>query len=134
MQNDMINANVNRDKANLESQIQAQRPVWADTLAQGLKQIGNTNEENGVYNSGQRLNQQDQYQVGQSRAQANYENGVRNQEANLVANAQQQLTANAQQNAEQQLAAQQRVAQDQMSSNPVYGQIMSQLLGSMIGG
>lgn len=126
-----INANKARQTSALDAQLQAQRPQWADTLTQGLKNIAGNAESNGVYGSGKRLDDQNEFQVGQERAQQNYESGVNNQIGDLNANADSQLLGLAQQNAEQQLAARQRLAQSQMAnnSNPVIQNFLQAMLG-----
>lgn len=130
LQQNQINSTVARQKAGLEAQLQAQRPAWADSLARGLRNIGGAAEASGVFRSGQRLQNQGEFQVDQSRAQNNYEAGIRGQEGDLQAQAQAQLFDLARQKAEQELSARQRLAADsvQNGTNPMLAEYLNSLI------
>lgn len=130
LQQNQINSTVARQKAGLESQLQAQRPAWADALSRGLRNIGGNAEANGVFRSGQRLRDQSEFQVDQSRAQNNYEAGIRGQEGDLQAQSQNQILDLARQRAEQELAARQRLASDavQTGSNPLLMEYLNSII------
>lgn len=131
MSQSQINANVARQNAGLEAQLMAQRPAWQDALTRGVHNIGGNAESNGVYNSGQRLTQQNEFQTDQARAQANFEGGIRGQQADLRVTADSQLLDLARQNAEQELIARQRLAQQQVTNqqNPVFLEFLKSQLG-----
>lgn len=125
-----IGAQKAKTNANLQGQLDAQRPVWAEQLSRGLKTIGDSAENNGVFRSGQRLTNQNEFQTDQNRAQAGFEGGIHNAMGEADANASLQLQALARQQAEQELAARARVAQTQMQNqtNPVLQQLLMQAL------
>lgn len=127
-----IQSQVARQKEGLSAQLEAQRPVWADALSRGIRNIGGNAEASGVYKSGQRLQNQNEFQVDQSRAQNAYESGIRGQQADLGAQLQAQMQDLARQQAEQELSARQRLSQESLSNqvNPLLTEfIRSQLQG-----
>lgn len=125
-----IQADAARRKAGLQSQIDAQRPVWADRLTEGLKNVGDSAENAGLFRSGQRLQGQAQYQRDQGRQQADFEGGLYGQQQDSAANAQLQLMDLARQRAEQELVARQRLAQQAATnySDPAFSQILQSML------
>lgn len=130
LQQNQINGMIGRQRQDAEAQIQAQRPVWADALSRGLRNIGGNAEASGVFQSGQRLQNQNEFQVDQSRAQSGFESGIRGQVDNAAAQGQAQLLDLARQRAEQELAARQRLATTsiQSGSNPILAEYLSALL------
>lgn len=128
-----IGAQKTRQNAYLDQQLNDQRPLWADQLRNGLRNISDNAESRGMFASGQRLQDQNQYQANQNQQQLAYENGIHRQQGENDATAQGQLLDLARQRADQELAARQRVATTQLQdqTNPVLTQfLLNALQGS----
>jgi hypothetical protein len=126
-----INANSARQKSQLQAQLEAQRPVWAQTLQQGLSGVLNNAAGRGTVRSSNRLQGQNQVQQNVNKAQAAYEGNIANQLGNIDAQTQASLLDLQRQRAEQQLAAQQNVYQSNLGDyqNSLTNYYLSQLTG-----
>lgn len=132
LQQSQINAQTARQKSYLDQQLADQRPLWADQLQTGLKNISDSAEGRGVFRSGARLKDQNDFQANQSQQQTAYENSIQRQQQELGATAQERLMDIARQRADQELAARQRVAQAQVS-NQVNPELLAFLQHSLAG-
>lgn len=104
-------AQMDRQNATIEAQLNAQRPVWEEQTQSALKNIGYGAAGRGMYNSSERLDTQAKAQSDINRQKSMYEQGIKNQEMNN-ADAYQANLANLQmQQGTQELAARQRLAQ-----------------------
>lgn len=133
LQQAQIGAQTQRHNAYLDQQLADQRPLWADQLRTGLRGISDNAEGRGMFRSGQRLRDQNEFQSNQNQQQLSYENSVRRQQNENSASAQSQLLDLARQRAEAELAARQRVAMSQIQEqgNPMLTQfLLSALQGS----
>lgn len=128
-----INANSAKQKTQLQAQLEAQRPIWAQTLQQGLSGVLNNSAGRGTVRSSNRLQGQNQVQQNVSRAQAGYEGDIANQIGNIDAQTQASLASLQQQRAEQALSAQQQVYQSNLSdyqntlTNQYYNKLLQQV-------
>lgn len=132
MQSSQIEAQKGRQTQYLDQQLADQRPLWADQLRTGLKGISDSAENNGMFRSGARLQDQNNFQNNQAEQQTAYENSIHRQQQELGASASDQLMNLARQKADQELMARQRVAQTQLQDQ-VNPQLMSFLQSALAG-
>lgn len=106
-------AQISRSKSLLGAQLEAQRPVWAQALVQGVRGDLDNAAGRGTVRSSNRIENQNQTQTDIGRQQASYETNIANQLGNLDLQSQQAVQQLQQQQAEQALAAQNSVYQNQ---------------------
>lgn len=108
-----IKASIARQKAGLQSQLEAQRPVWAQSLEQALNNVLVNAAGRGTVRSGNRLNNQALAQQDIQGKQAAFEGNIASQQANLQDTLQEKLLELARQREESRLGAQQDVFSQQ---------------------
>jgi hypothetical protein len=97
-------------KSKIARQIQMSTPEYQDQLAQGLRSIGNSAEASGMYQSGARLQSQNEFQVGAARQRNSYLQNAADQSNDLDLQYAQQIAQQRRQAAEQGVNSAQSVA------------------------
>jgi hypothetical protein len=110
-------AQVANKLANLTQDRTDMQPIYADRLRTGLQDISNNAESRGMFRSGQRLADQNQFQTDQARSQLGAQNDTALQGDQLSLALAKQIAAGRRDNAEQQVSARGRVGLD----NAQYG-------------
>jgi hypothetical protein len=112
MNESQVKAQVARQQGALQAQLEAQRPVWAQTLTQGLEGVMNNAAGRGTVRSSNRLMNQALTTQGVNRQQAAYEGNIANQQQSLSDQLQSTLLNLQRQKAEQAAQAQQAAYQE----------------------
>lgn len=107
-------ASVARQRAGLQGQLEAQRPIWAQNMEQSLSRVLNNAASRGTVRSGNRLQGQALAQQDVQRQQASFEGNIANQQSGLQDQLQERLLDLARQREEQKLGAQQDVYSSQV--------------------
>lgn len=110
-----MRASVARQRAGLQSQLEAQRPIWAQNLEQSLGRVLTNAAGRGTVRSGNRLKNQDLAQQDVQRQQAAFEGNIASQQAGLQDTLQEKLLDLGRQRSEAGLSATQDVFSDQVS-------------------
>lgn len=129
-------AQVMRQRNALQAQLEAQRPVWAQTLTQGLEKVANNASARGVGRSSNRIANQNLVQQDVNRQQAAYEGNIANQQQQLSDQLQSTLLDIQRRRAEAAAQAQQEEYQNQLanySNNLTNYYLQTLLQGGSIG-
>lgn len=127
-----IQSQTAKQKAGLQSQLEAQKPYWAQQITQGVRGVLNNAAGRGTVRGSNRIAGQNQATQNVNKAQADYETGVANQQGALDDNAATQLAQLQQQQAEAQISAQNNVYNNELGNyqNNLQNYYLQQLLGS----
>lgn len=109
-----VKAQVARQQGALQSQLEAQRPIWAQTLQQSLRGVLNNAAGRGTVRSSNRLMGQTLVQQGVNRQQAAFEGDIAGKQQGLSDQLQSTLLGLQRQKAEQAAAAQQEAYKEQV--------------------
>lgn len=101
---------VQNQKSKIARQIAASGPAYQDSLRQGLQSIAGNAEANGMYQSGKRLADQNDFQVSAARQQNSWLQGLQDQSNDADVQLAQQIAQLQQQKAEQELQSRYNVA------------------------
>lgn len=102
---------VQNQKSKINRQIAAAGPAYQDSLRQGLTQIAGNAEASGMYQSGKRLQDQNDFQVSAARQQNSWLQGLQDQSNDADLQLAMQIAQLQQQKAEQELQSRYSVAQ-----------------------
>lgn len=103
-----------RQQERLEQQLMEERPVWEQKATEGDKKILDSSANRGLARSGNDLNRRATYAQDLSKQQSDYESGIRDQQASLSEQNDASNLDRQRQQAENESAARQRVAQQQL--------------------
>lgn len=101
---------VQNQKSKIARQIAASGPAYQDSVKQGLQNIGGQAEANGMYESGKRLQDQNDFQVQSARQQNSWLQGLQDQSNDADVQLAQQIAQIQQQKSEQELQSRYNVA------------------------